>query len=66
VADFTSRFFRAEMGELAASFGRLAQVTFERMVKWPGDDEVSARAREIIERALRDMEAIRPRPKADS
>ena len=66
VSDFTSRFFRAEMGELAGRFGRLAQVTFERMVKWPGDEEVSARVKEVIERALRDMEAIRPRPKADS
>jgi len=61
VADFTSRFFRAEMGEVATRFGRLAQVTFERMVKWPDDAEVSARAKEIIERALREMEALRPR-----
>jgi DNA-binding PadR family transcriptional regulator len=60
VSDFTSRFFRAEMGEVASRFGRLAQVTFERMVKWD-DPEVSARAKEIIERALREMEALRPR-----
>jgi DNA-binding PadR family transcriptional regulator len=61
VADFTNRFFSAEMGEVATRFGRLAQVTFERLVRSPGDEDVSARAKEIIERALRDMEALRPR-----
>jgi len=66
VADFTNRFFRPEMGELASRFGRLAQVTFERMVKWPGDEEVSTRVKEIIERALHEMEAVRPRPKPEA
>jgi DNA-binding PadR family transcriptional regulator len=61
VADYTSRFFSAEMGELASHFGKLAQLTFERMVKWPGDEHVTARVREIIDRALQDMEAVRPR-----
>jgi DNA-binding PadR family transcriptional regulator len=64
VSEFTSRFFRAEMGDLAGRFARLAQVTFELMVKWPGDEATAARAKEIIERALRDMEAVRPRSQA--
>jgi DNA-binding PadR family transcriptional regulator len=61
VSDFTSRYFRTEMRELTKSFSRFAQVTFERTVKWPGDADVIAQIKEILERATHDMEAVRPR-----
>jgi DNA-binding PadR family transcriptional regulator len=66
VSDFTSRLFSPEMGEIAARFGRLAQVTFDRLVKSADDAEVSARAKEIIERALREMEALQPRSRGEA
>ncbi|NJD11308.1 MAG: PadR family transcriptional regulator [Gemmatimonadetes bacterium] len=59
VADITSRFFSPEMAEVASRFGRLAQLTFERMVK--ADPEMTARTKEIIERALRELEALHAR-----
>lgn len=61
VSDFTSRYFRTEMRDLTKSFSKLAQVTFERTVKWPGDQDVIDQVREILERASHDMEAVRPR-----
>ena len=61
VSDFTGRFFRTEMRDLTKSFSRFAQVTFERTVKWPGDADVLAQVKEIVERATHDMEAVRPR-----
>lgn len=64
VADYTSRFFSPEMGEVAGRFGRLAQVTFERMVR--ADPEVIVQAKEIIERALREMEALHSRAQTES
>lgn len=60
VSDFTSRFFRTEMRDLTKHFSRFAQVTFERTVKWPGDADVLAQVKEIIERATHEMEAVRP------
>src|SRR5262245_42564328 len=61
VADFTNRYFRTEMADLTKSFSRLAQVTFERTVKWPGDADVIAQVKEILQRATHDMEAVRPK-----
>jgi DNA-binding PadR family transcriptional regulator len=61
VSDFTNSFFKAGMADLTKSFSRLAQVTFERSVKWPGNDDVLGQIREILERAAHDMEAVRPR-----
>jgi DNA-binding PadR family transcriptional regulator len=61
VSDFTDRFFRADMRDLTKTFSKLAQVTFERSVKWPGSNDVIAQMKEILERATHDMEAVRPR-----
>ena len=61
VSDFTSRFFRSEMRGLTREFSRLAQVTFERTVKWPGDADVIAQVKDILARATHEMEAVRPR-----
>jgi DNA-binding PadR family transcriptional regulator len=61
VADFTNRFFRTEMRDLTRSFSRFAQVTFERTVKWPGDADVLAQVKEILQRATNEMETVRPR-----
>jgi DNA-binding PadR family transcriptional regulator len=65
VSDFTSSFFRAGMKDLTKSFSSLAQVTFERSVKWPGNDDVLNQIREILERAAHDMQAVRPRQPND-
>lgn len=65
VSDFTSRYFRSEMRDLTKSFSRLAQVTFERTVKWPGDSDVIGQVKDILERATREMEAVMPK-RADS
>ena len=61
VSDFTSRYFRSDMRDLGKHFSRFAQVTFERTVKWPGDQDVIQQVKDIIERATHDMEAVRPR-----
>ena len=61
VSDFTNRFFRTEMRDLTKSFSRLAQVTFERTVKWPGNADVIEQVKEILQRATHEMEAVRPR-----
>ena len=61
VSDFTNRYFRTEMRDLAKSFSRFAQVAFERTAKWPGDVDVMQQVKDIIERATHDMEAVRPK-----
>jgi DNA-binding PadR family transcriptional regulator len=61
VSSFTDRFVRAETGDLARSFAKLAQATFERAVKYPGDDDVLSELQSILERALHDVEGVRPR-----
>ena len=60
VSDFTNGAFRAGMGDLTKSFTRMAQVTFERAVRWPGNDEVTGKLKEIIDRAVHEMEGVRP------
>lgn len=60
VSDFTDRFFRTEMKDLTRSFRHLAQVTFERGVRWSETPENLQRMQEILERAARDIEEIQP------
>jgi DNA-binding PadR family transcriptional regulator len=60
VSDFTSGIFREGMSDLTRSFGRLANVTFERAVRHRGNQEVIAKMREIIDRAVQDLEGVRP------
>jgi len=60
VSQFTDRFFRSEMKDLTGSFRKLAQVTFERGVRWAETPEELAKMIEILERATRDIEDIRP------
>ena len=60
VSSFTERFVRAETGELTRSFARLAQATFERAVKYPGDATVVGEMKAILDRALHEVEAVRP------
>ncbi len=61
VFDFTDQFVRAETGELTKVFAKLAQATFERAVKHGGDDGAVAEMKSILERALHEMEGVRPR-----
>jgi DNA-binding PadR family transcriptional regulator len=60
VSEISGRFFRTEMRDLSRSFRRLAQVTFERGVRWAESPEQLERVREILERATREIEEIRP------
>ena len=60
VSDFTSGIFREGMSDLTRSFARLANVTFERAVRHRGNQEVIAKMKEIIERAVHDLEGVRP------
>lgn len=65
VAGFARQFTRAETGDLTRTFARLAQATFERTVKYPGDATVVRRLKEILERALHDVEGVRPQSPAE-
>jgi DNA-binding PadR family transcriptional regulator len=60
VSTFAQQFVRAEAGELTRSFTRLAQATFERAVKYPGDVDVLKNLKDILDRALHDVEGVRP------
>lgn len=60
VSGFARQFVRAETGDLTRSFARLAQATFERTVKYPGDDDVIGRLKAIIDGALHEVEGVRP------
>lgn len=60
VAGFARQFVRAETGDLTRSFARLAQATFERTMKYPGDTSVASRLKEILDRALHDVESVHP------
>ena len=60
VSEFTDRFFRTEMKDLTGSFRRLAQVTFERGIRWAETPEELQKMIEILERAIREIEDIRP------
>lgn len=64
VAGFARQFVRAETGDLTRSFARLAQATFERTMKYPGDATVASRLKEILDRALHDVEGVHPQSPA--
>ena len=61
VSDFTSGEFRTHMGALTRSFVRLSQATFERAMKWPGDEDVIAQIKVILDKAAHDVEGVRPK-----
>ena len=60
VSDFTDRFFRSEMKDLTGSFRKLAQVTFERGIRWAETPDELQKMIEILERAIREIEDIKP------
>jgi DNA-binding PadR family transcriptional regulator len=60
VSSFTDRFFNSEMSDLTRSFRKLAQVTFERGLRWSETPDELARMQEILERAAREIEEIKP------
>ncbi len=60
VSEFTDRFFRTEMRDLSGSFRKLAQVTFERGVRWAETPKDLEKMIEILEGATREIEGIRP------
>ncbi len=60
VSEFTDRFFRSEMRDLTRSFRKLAQATFERGVRWAETPDELQKVIEILERAAREIEDIKP------
>jgi DNA-binding PadR family transcriptional regulator len=60
IASFTDRFFRSEMRDLSGSFRKLAQVTFERGIRWAEHPDELERVKEILDRAAREIEEIKP------
>ena len=60
IASFTDRFFRSEMRDLSGSFRKLAQVTFERGVRWAEHPDELERVKEILDRAAQEIEKIKP------
>ena len=64
VETFTDRFFGRDMKELSRSFSRLAQLTFDQAFQWGAEPEDIARMREILERAVDEMEAHRGKARA--
>lgn len=60
ISGFARQFVRPETGDLTRSFARLAQATFERSTRYAGDASVAGRLKEILERALREVEDVRP------
>ena len=49
------------MSDLTRSFGRVANITFERAVRFRGNQEVIQQMKEILEKAARDLEGVQPR-----
>ncbi len=58
VTQITDRFFRADMRELTRSFKNLAQVTFDRAIRW-SDPETLQRMKEILDRATEELKQAR-------
>lgn len=59
VSDFTDRFFRTEMKDVSRSFKKLAEVTFERSVRWANPEDLE-KIKAILDRATREIEEVRP------
>jgi DNA-binding PadR family transcriptional regulator len=57
VSNFADRFSGREMEDLTRSFMRLARVSFDRAMEAMGDPDELARVREILDRAIRDMQS---------
>ena len=64
VGDFASVFGGRGMGDLTRTFARLAQASFERAMEAAGDAEAVSSLKEVLDGAVRDVEAWRrpPRP----
>ena len=64
VGDFASVFGGRGMGDLTRTFVRLAQASFERAMEAAGDAEAVSSLKEVLDGAVRDVEAWRrpPRP----
>jgi DNA-binding PadR family transcriptional regulator len=58
VAGFARHFSDSAMSDLTRSFVKLAQASFEQAVRRPGDADSLSRLREILERAVREVEAV--------
>ncbi len=63
VEDLGSMFGGRGMGDLTRTFVRLAQASFEGALDAAGDPEKVAALREVLERATREVESSRDRPK---
>lgn len=59
VTSFADRFWGREVRGLSGTFSRLAQVTFDRAMRWGDDPDTIDRMREILEDAIRDIERAR-------
>ncbi|MGI9627346.1 MAG: PadR family transcriptional regulator [Longimicrobiales bacterium] len=57
VSDFSDRFFGKGMAELSRSFSRLAQTTFQGAMGWVEDEALLSDMKDILNGAVRDMEA---------
>ncbi len=57
VSEFSDRFFGRDMADLSRSFSRLAQTTFQGAVGWADDDELFGDMKDVLNRAVTDMEA---------
>lgn len=60
ISEFTDRLFRSEMRDLSRSFRKLSRVTFQRGVRWAETPEQLEKIKEILERAAREIEELRP------
>ena len=58
IADFARQFSGAPMTDVTRSFMRLAQASFEQSIRRVGDEDSLDRLREILEKAVRDIENV--------
>ncbi|MFQ5890485.1 MAG: PadR family transcriptional regulator [Gemmatimonadota bacterium] len=59
VSEFSDHFTGRGMRDLTRSFVRLAQASFESAVRMTGDPEALGRLKEVLERAVREVEEAR-------
>ena len=57
VSEFSDRLFGRDMAELSRAFSRLAQTTFQGAVGWIEDDDLMTDMKDILNRAVSDMDA---------